>query len=144
MRCWSPPGGRAGDRDGSAYYRDTVMALEYATLWQVAIDNLRLGVPVVLDAPFGAFLGDPGQVRDRLGVLVETVRCTVIQVRPDEATNRRQLEQRGLERDRWKLEHWSQYWSGVQAARCTWQGVRLTEITDPLGVDVDELARNLR
>src|SRR5579859_926808 len=40
------------ERDNSEFYQSTVMDLEYATLLRVAGDNLRLGLSVVLDAPF--------------------------------------------------------------------------------------------
>ncbi|WP_258166195.1 AAA family ATPase [Paenibacillus sp. PCH8] len=43
------------DRDVNAYYRDTVMDLEYETLLDVANDNLQLGRSIILDAPFGGY-----------------------------------------------------------------------------------------
>ncbi len=40
------------ERDNNEYYQHVVMDLEYQTLLRLAGDNLRVGTPVVLDAPF--------------------------------------------------------------------------------------------
>ena len=52
-------GEEAGARDGSQFYVETVRPLEYSTLLALTSTNLRNGVPVVLDAPFGAYFTDP-------------------------------------------------------------------------------------
>lgn len=38
--------------------------------------------------------------------------------------------ERGLERDRWKLAHWDEYWSEHGTRPCRWTGVRLTEFAN--------------
>ena len=48
----------AGDRESNAFYRDRILPLEYDSLLDVAGANLRLGRPVVIDAPFSPYLSD--------------------------------------------------------------------------------------
>ena len=48
-----------GDREANPFYRDTILPLEYDSLLDVAGDNLRIGRPVVIDAPFSPYLSDP-------------------------------------------------------------------------------------
>ena len=48
-----------GDRESNAFYRDRILPLEYDSLLDVAGANLRLGRPVVIDAPFSPYLSDP-------------------------------------------------------------------------------------
>ncbi|WP_329349101.1 ATP-binding protein [Streptomyces sp. NBC_01261] len=43
------------ERDLNPYYQSVVMDLEYATVLDLAADNLRVGRPVVLDAPLGRY-----------------------------------------------------------------------------------------
>ena len=42
-----------GDRESNQFYRDSILPLEYDSLLDVAGANLRLGCPVVVDAPNG-------------------------------------------------------------------------------------------
>jgi hypothetical protein len=84
---------------------------------------------VVVDAPFSPYLADPGFVAaaaerfDWPPVDIEVVR-----VRVSPATLQHRLRERGLERDRWKLNHWEEYWAEHGDRPCLWTGVRLTEI----------------
>ena len=48
-----------GDRESNAFYRDTLLPLEYDSLLDVAGANLRIGRSVVIDAPFSPYLSDP-------------------------------------------------------------------------------------
>ena len=48
-----------GDREANAFYRDSILPLEYDSLLDVAGANLRLGRSVVIDAPFSPYLSDP-------------------------------------------------------------------------------------
>jgi predicted kinase len=120
-----------GDRESHTFYRDHILPLEYDSLFDVAADNLRLGRSVVLDAPFSPYLDDPEFITaaaerfDWPPVDVEVVRVHVLP-----ATLRYRLKERGLERDRWKLTHWDEYWAEHGARPCTWTGVRLTELSN--------------
>jgi predicted kinase len=118
-----------GDRESNAFYREHILALEYDSLLDVTGANLRIGRPVVVDAPFSPYLADPGFVAaaaerfDWPPVDIEVVR-----VRVSPATLQHRLRERGLERDRWKLTHWDEYWAEHGDRPCMWTGVRLTEI----------------
>jgi predicted kinase len=115
-----------GDRESNAFYREHLLPLEYDSLLDVAGDNLRISRSVVLDAPFSPYLADPGFITaaaqrfDWPPVDVEVIR---VHVSP--ATLQHRLRERGLERDRWKLAHWDEYWAEHGACRCLWTGVRL-------------------
>ncbi|WP_334171208.1 AAA family ATPase [Sinomonas sp.] len=120
-----------GDRESNAFYLERILPLEYASLLDVAGANLRLGRPVVIDAPFSPYLSDPAFITAAAQrfhwppVDVEVIR---VQVSP--ATLRQRLRERGLDRDRWKLAHWDQYWAEHGGQPCAWAGVRLTEISN--------------
>jgi predicted kinase len=42
------------ERESNSFYREMVMPAEYEAIFAVAGDNLRLGLSVVIDAPFAA------------------------------------------------------------------------------------------
>lgn len=122
----------AGSRDGSAFYVEAVRPLEYATLLALASANLRIGLPVVLDAPFGASFTDPDYI-DRVreeGGWPEDARPVVVRVSASAETTRRRLIDRGLDRDRWKLENWEEFWASTGSARPSWRGVPVLEVTN--------------
>ena len=125
-----------GDREGNAYYRERVLPLEYDSLLDVAGANLRLGRPVVVDAPFSPYLSDPTFVTaaaERFGW--PPVDVEVVRVRVSPTTLQERLRRRGLERDRVKLAHWDEYWAVHGALGCAWTGVRLSELSN----DVEEV-----
>jgi len=120
-----------GDREANAFYRDSILPLEYDSLLDVAGANLRLGCPVVLDAPFSPYLSDPTFISaaaehfDWPPIEVEVVRVSV-----SPRTLQERLRKRGLERDQVKLAHWDEYWAVHGALGCSWTGVRLTELSN--------------
>lgn len=120
-------GYRAGDRESNAYYCNNILPLEYDSLLDVAGANLRIGRPVVIDAPFSPYLMDP----DFINAAAERFRwppmdIEVIHVRVSPTTLRQRLRARGLDRDHWKLAHWNEYWAEHGQFRCAWTGVRVT------------------
>ena len=120
-----------GDREANPYYRDRILPLEYDSLLDVAGANLRLGRPVVVDAPFSPYLSDPTFITaaaerfDWPPIDVEVVR-----VRVSPRTLQDRLRKRGLERDQVKLAHWDEYWAVHGGLRCAWIGVRLLELSN--------------
>jgi predicted kinase len=117
-----------GDRESNAFYLERILPLEYDSLLDVAGANLRLGLPVVIDAPFSPYLSDPDFITAaRKRFEWPPVDVEVIRVRVSPTTLQRRLHRRGLERDRWKLAHWDEYWAKHGGQACTWTGVRLTE-----------------
>ncbi len=123
-----------GDRESNAFYRDSILPLEYDSLLDVAGANLRIGRPVVIDAPFSPYLSDP----DFITASAERfdwppVDVEVVRVRVSPATLRHRLRKRGLERDRVKLAHWDDYWATHGGQPCMWAGVRLSEFSNDPG-----------
>jgi predicted kinase len=120
-----------GDREANPFYRDSILPLEYDSLLDVAGANLRLGRPVVVDAPFSPYLSDPTFITaaakrfDWPPVEVEVVR-----VRVSPGTLQDRLRKRGLERDRIKLAQWDEYWAEHGGLQCAWTGVRLSELSN--------------
>ncbi|MET0315795.1 MAG: ATP-binding protein [Rhodococcus fascians] len=120
-----------GDRESNAFYRTEILPLEYDSLLDVAGDNLRLGRSVILDAPFSPYLGEPDFIRTSARRFNwPPVDIEVVRVHVSPSTLQQRLRERGLERDRWKLAHWDQYWSEHGARPCCWTDVRLTEFSN--------------
>ncbi|NJQ02881.1 AAA family ATPase [Streptomyces zingiberis] len=114
------------ERDHNPYYQSHVMELEYRTLLDLARDNLALGRPVVLDAPFGRYFARPGYLAEVAAdhawpPATETV---VIEVRVDSATARERVRARGYARDLSKLADWDAFWKRAQDNPCRWAGTR--------------------
>lgn len=119
------------DRESNAFYRESILPLEYDSLLDVAGANLRLGRPVVIDAPFSPYLRDP----DFITAAAERFHwppadIEVVHVRVSPETLQERLRDRGLNRDRWKLAHWTEYWAEHGRPRCAWAGVRLSEFSN--------------
>jgi predicted kinase len=124
-----------GDRESNLFYRERLLPLEYDSLLDVAGANLRLGRPVVIDAPFSPYLSDPTFITsaaERFGWPL--VNVEVVRVRVSEASLQRRLRERGLERDRVKLAHWDKYWAEHGGQPCLWAGVRVVDLDN----DADE------
>jgi predicted kinase len=124
-----------GDRD-SDFYRNVVMPLEYETLLSLGEDNMRLGHPVIFDAPFGAYFSDKEYVRRRAREKSWPAgRRIVLRVQVDKQRNRQQLSQRTSPRDAWKLEHWDEFWTSAQRD-CLWEDVEHITLNNPGDSDV--------
>ena len=133
------------DRDGNIYYRDIVMDLEYETLLNVANDNLQLGRSVILDAPFVGYF----HKSDYIDGLVskygwEQVTPVVLRVDVNMDVLEQRLRNRGLERDRWKLEHWDAFVQGLKANVCTWENIQLISVDNSSEeLDLEQLTSQL-
>jgi predicted kinase len=118
-----------GDRESNAYYRDRVLPLEYDSLLDVTGANLRIGRSVVLDAPFSPYLADATFITSaarRFGwPPIDVIEVVRVRVSPEVLQAR--LRARGLDRDRFKLAHWDQYWAEHGGLACAWAGVQLVE-----------------
>lgn len=116
-------------RDDNPVYQERVMDLEYQTLLAVAGDNLRLGRSVVVDAPFGRYLPDSDFLEANSKAHGwPSAEWVVVRVAVDGSAIRERVEARGLSRDRWKLEHWDEFWAQASAVDCRWRGARLLEV----------------
>ena len=117
-----------GDRESNAYYRERILPLEYDSLLDVAGANLRIGRPVVIDAPFSPYLSDPDFITaaaDASTGRLSTSRWSASASPPTTLQDR--LRERGLERDPYKLAHWDEYWATHGGQACAWTGVRLSD-----------------
>lgn len=120
-----------GDREANSYYRDSILPLEYDSLLDVAGANLRLGHPVVVDAPFSPYLSDPTFITTAAKRFDwPPGEIEVVRVRVSSTTLQDRLRTRGLERDRVKLAHWDEYWALHGGVRCAWTGVHLSELVN--------------
>ena len=124
-----------GDRD-SDFYRNVVMPLEYETLLSLGEDNMRLGHPVIFDAPFGAYFSDKEFIRRRASEKSWPAgRRIVLRVQVDKERNRQQLSQRTSPRDAWKLEHWDEFWASAQRD-CLWEDIEHMTVSNTADSDV--------
>ncbi|GHJ29563.1 hypothetical protein TPA0910_39960 [Streptomyces hygroscopicus subsp. sporocinereus] len=132
-------GRRAGGREDDPTYIERLMPAEYKALFATAADNLRLGLPVVLDAPFAAYLGNPDFLAasaDRASWPAGTP-VVVVEVRASAETVRTRLTQRGLPRDRAKLADWTAFWQRLGVQDCAWSGARHIVVDNDGEPDLD-------
>lgn len=127
------------DRESNALYLERIMPAEYETLFAAAGQNLRLGLSVVLDAPFVAYLGDARYLeRATADASWPAVRIRVLHVRTSPETVRQRLIERASERDRVKLADWDAYWARFGELECLWA---TGEHEDVVNDDASALAR---
>lgn len=132
-------GNSSSDRESSSYYRSHIMPAEYASLFAVAGDNLRLGQPVIIDAPFAAYLSAPRFIAESVvqGNWPSTP-VIVVRVLASEQTIKNRLVDRGLARDTAKLEDWNNFWSTWGSTYVAWEGVRVIDVmNDDAETDTD-------
>ncbi|MCM6761661.1 AAA family ATPase [Rathayibacter sp. ZW T2_19] len=134
----------ADERENNSFYRESVMPAEYAALFGVAGDNLRLGLSVVIDAPFAAYLGRPDflEKSTRDAVWPDVV-PTVLRVTATESETRRRLESRGLDRDLAKLSDWEGFWRDWGRSPVSWAGVELIDLDNSAVPDLDAVVERL-
>lgn len=116
----------AGGRENDPTYVERLMPAEYAALFATASDNLRLSLPVVLDAPFAAYLDDPNFLitsADQASWPAGTP-VIVVDVRASEETVRERLTRRALPRDKAKLAAWPTFWQQLGPQDCAWSGAQ--------------------
>jgi predicted kinase len=99
----------AASRESAAYLR-YVRDVEYASMLEVAFENLHAGLNVLAVAPFARELGDEAWIsslEDRLATLDAQLAIIWIYCKP--ALARMRIERRAAARDHYKLEHWDEY-----------------------------------
>ncbi|MBB3664591.1 putative kinase [Prauserella sediminis] len=139
-------GRRAGGREDDPTYVEQLMPAEYAALFTTAADNLRLGLPVVLDAPFAAYLGDPDFLTtsaDRASWPARTP-VVVVDVRASAETVRARLTRRALPRDKAKLAAWPAFWQRLGTRDCAWSGAQRVVVDNDGEPDLDAVVRLTR
>jgi predicted kinase len=127
-------------REGSDLYRERVMPAEYRALFSGAADNLQLGLPVVIDAPFSMYLAQRhfySQSTSRAGW--PAVRGVVVRLSAPEELVRERLTERGLERDHVKLADWKGYWGKLGAPQLRWPEVEAIDVSVTDGVSAESV-----
>ncbi|CAO5187147.1 putative kinase [Frankia sp. AiPs1] len=97
------------DRQGETY-TGRIRPLEYRAMFDTAFDNLRLGLPTVVTAPFVRELTDPAWLeRMKKRCANAGAAIAVVWLRCDIDSQRDYLESRDAARDTWKLSYWEEY-----------------------------------
>jgi len=136
--------GRSPSDRESDFYKQNVMPLEYLTLLDVGGQNIRQRMPVVFDAPFGAYFNDAEYVtRTARQADWPEVRAVVVHVTVDKERNRRQLLSRKLSRDAEKLSHWDEFWASQQRMHCLWSDVEHFTLENPDAAAVAQFGEGL-
>ena len=100
------------DRD-SQFCKENLRDLEYDTTLDICVENLRVGQNVFMISPFTSELKNKQYLEDLLVAANKTkaevdVKVVVVTLQ-DIEQQRKRIEQRGTDRDAWKLENWDQY-----------------------------------
>lgn len=130
------------ERESNEFYRENIMPAEYDALFAVASDNLRLGLSVIIDAPFAAFL-DNAHFFEEATVGWPPARRFALHVVASEEQTRQRLQQRGLPRDRAKLDNWNDFWPRWGRSAIGWTGVRILELNNDNAPDLAGVVRQL-
>jgi len=137
-------GESAEERESNTFYRDHVMPAEYAAIFAVASDNLRLGHSVVIDAPFAAYLDQPEFFSNAAQAAHwPRARRSVLHVYASEAQTQRRLRDRGLPRDQAKLRDWNAFWPTWGDLTVRWTGVRVIKVDNDSTADIDSVLAQL-
>ncbi|WP_208590710.1 AAA family ATPase [Gracilibacillus suaedae] len=100
------------DRD-STFYKENLRDLEYDTTKDICIENLRVGQNVFMISPFTAELKNKEWIEEVIAASDKTkaevdVKVVVVTLQ-DIEQQRKRIEERGTDRDTWKLENWDSY-----------------------------------
>jgi predicted kinase len=107
-------GSGKGDRE-SSYYSEVINPLEYDTLIKVAVENIELGISVVLSAPFIRQLNDSSWFKSKIESFspISNFEVKLIWIESSREVERVRLIDRDAERDQNKLENWETYCDSV-------------------------------
>ncbi|MDQ2662341.1 MAG: ATP-binding protein [Actinomycetota bacterium] len=134
--------GEAGnERENNEFYQSVIFPIEYRTVMSIAADNLRLGMPVVIDAPFSRYLEDDGWLeRAAAEAAWPEAEWIVVHVTASEERIKQRVIARGNPRDEWKLANWPEFWAAASARECRWRGARhVTVDNDGAAPDLEAL-----
>ncbi|WP_163580457.1 AAA family ATPase [Gracilibacillus saliphilus] len=100
------------DRD-STFYKENLRDLEYDTTKDICIENLRVGQNVFMISPFTAELKNKEWIEEVIAASGKSkaevdVKVVVVTLQ-DMEQQRKRIEERGTDRDTWKLENWDSY-----------------------------------
>jgi predicted kinase len=103
-----------GDRE-STYYTELINPLEYNTLVKVALENVELGISVVLSAPFIRQLNSSSWFADKVDEFSSLSDCKVkvVWIESSREIERIRLIDRNADRDLNKLDNWDEYCDSI-------------------------------
>ncbi|WPC39652.1 AAA family ATPase [Clostridium sp. JS66] len=116
------------ERDGCNFYQTEIMPLEYETLLEIADDNIKNGISVVLDAPFIGYFSDENYIeklkkkydwKDSIPI--------VLKVSVNSKILFKRIKDRNLERDEWKLKNWDPFIESLRSKKCLWKNITMIE-----------------
>lgn len=116
------------ERDGCEFYQTQIMPLEYETLLDIAADNVKNGISVVLDAPFLGYFSDKEymqKLKEKYGW--EDSTPLVLEVTVNSEVLLQRIKERNVPRDNWKLANWELFLDSLKAKKCLWEHVEVKQ-----------------
>lgn len=116
------------ERDGCKFYQTEVMPLEYETLLEIAADNVRNGISVVLDAPFLGYFSDEEYIqklKEKYNWEDSTPLVLEVTVSSDVLLQR--IKKRNIQRDDWKIANWDVFLESLKSKKCLWNNVEIKQ-----------------
>lgn len=98
----------------SDFFEENIRNYEYEAILEIAMEALEYDDKVLINAPFTREVRDKAYVdalRERLQK--HNTRLVVIWVDTDVEVCHQRMIERNSDRDKWKLEHWEDYVSGI-------------------------------
>ncbi|ADK14431.1 AAA family ATPase [Clostridium ljungdahlii] len=115
-------------RDGCEFYQKRIMPMEYETLLQIAADNIKSGISVVLDAPFVGYFTDENYINKlKEKYSLENYVPLVLRVSVSAKVLLKRIRERNFKRDEWKLKNWDIFIDSLKSKQCLWKNVKIKE-----------------
>ncbi len=116
------------ERDGCDFYQNVIMPLEYETLLEIAADNIKNGISVILDAPFIGYFGDEKYIEKlKEKYSWENSVPLVLKVTVSSEVLFERIKERNTQRDEWKLENWDVFIDSLKSKKCLWKDVQIKQ-----------------
>ncbi|WP_411679450.1 AAA family ATPase [Clostridium thailandense] len=116
------------ERDGCEFYQSQIMPLEYETLLDIAADNVKNGISVVLDAPFLGYFSDKDYIEKlKEKYNFEASTPLVLEVSVNSEVLFQRIKERNLPRDSWKIANWDVFLDSLKSKKCLWSNVEIKQ-----------------
>ncbi|GLB29759.1 ATPase [Lacrimispora amygdalina] len=98
----------------SDFFESNIRDYEYSAIVDLAMEALEYDDIVLINAPFTREIRDTRYMNDlREKLIKKNAKLTIIWVQTDVEVCRQRMIERNSDRDRWKLDNWEEYISGV-------------------------------
>jgi predicted kinase len=98
----------------SDFFEKNIRNYEYDAIVALALEALEYDNIVLINAPFSREVRDKKYMADlKAKLALKNTKLTVIWVQTDVEVCRQRMISRNSDRDKWKLEHWAEYISGI-------------------------------